>query len=71
LHAKLSAIDVAIFPFVRQLAFVDKPFFDQLSLPKLQCWLNWHLESELFGNVMTKHFAWSPEQVGPVLIVGR
>lgn len=68
LHPTLSAIDVAIFPFVRQLAFVDKPFFDQLNLPKLHSWLNWHLESELFVNVMTKHPAWSSEQADPILL---
>lgn len=67
LNAQCSPIDIAIFPFIRQLAFVNKPFFDQLSLPKLQGWLSWHLESDLFKNVMNKYSAWSPEQAERVL----
>lgn len=67
-NAECSVIDIAIFPFIRQLAFVDKPFFDQLKLPKLQSWLNWHLKSELFNDVMTKYAAWSSQQTEPVLI---
>ena len=67
LNDQCSPIDIAIFPFIRQLAFVNKPFFDQLSLPKLQGWLSWHLESDLFKNVMNKYSAWSPEQAERVL----
>lgn len=63
-----SAIDLAIFPFIRQLAFVDKPFFDQLMLPKLQSWLAWHIKSDLFNGIMLKHSAWSQEQTETVLI---
>ncbi|MFT4635846.1 MAG: glutathione S-transferase, partial [Chitinophagales bacterium] len=41
---QLSVLDVAIFPFVRQFAFVDKPRFDSQCLPKLQAWLSFILE---------------------------
>jgi len=54
--------DVAIFPFVRQFAFVDKPWFDQASYPKLQHWLQSFLDSDLFKNVMAKIPLW---QEGP------
>jgi len=57
-----SALDVAIFPFIRQLAFVDKPLFDSQDLPKLQAWLNQFLSSELFAQVMSKYPAWNKEQ---------
>ncbi len=57
-----SALDVAIFPFIRQLAFVDKPFFDSQDLPKLQAWLDQQLNSELFAGVMSKYPAWNTEQ---------
>jgi glutathione S-transferase len=67
LHDKQSGIDVAIFPFIRQLAFVDKPLFDELDFPKLKHWLSWHLDSEIFKRVMTKYSAWSPEQTEVVL----
>ena len=55
---QLTYADVAIFPFVRQFAFVDKPWFDQAAYPKLQIWLQWFLDSELFNSAMKKYPAW-------------
>jgi len=49
---------VAIFPFVRQFAFVDKPWFDQAPYPGLQAWLQSFLDSKLFTNVMKKNPTW-------------
>ena len=56
----MSATDIAIFPFIRQFASVDRAWFDALPLPALQCWLNRHLVSDLFERTMTRHDAWSP-----------
>ena len=56
--ANASVLDVAIFPFVRQFAFVDKPKFDDLPLPKLQRWLKDWLQSPLFNAVMPKYPQW-------------
>ena len=53
--------DCAIFPFMRQFAFVDKPWFDQSPYPKLQTWLNFHLKSELFEEIMVKRPIWMPQ----------
>lgn len=58
-HDTLSWVDVAVFPFVRQFAFVDKQKFDALDLPALHQWLDYFLESELFLKVMTKYFVWT------------
>lgn len=58
---RISWVDVAIFPFVRQFAFVDKPAFDRLDTPKLQAWLGYFLESNLFNSVMRKYPMWQPE----------
>ena len=52
--------DVATFPFVRQFAFVDKPWFDDTPYPLLLAWFNRHLESDLFLSVMHKYVAWKP-----------
>lgn len=57
---RISATDIAIFPFIRQFASVDRPWFDGLSLPALQRWLSHHLASELFERTMTRHDVWSP-----------
>jgi len=60
---RLTFSDVAIFPFVRQFAFVDKPWFDQAPYPKLQAWLQMFLESDLFLGVMTKFPRWREDPV--------
>ena len=52
---QISLADVAIFPFIRQFAFADKQWFDQSPYPKLQHWLAFFLESELFLAVMKKY----------------
>lgn len=58
LDDEITFADVAIFPFIRQFALVDKPWFDQAPYPKLQVWLQSFLDSDLFLNVMTKHPVW-------------
>jgi glutathione S-transferase len=54
----MTLADVAIFPFVRQFAFVDKPWFDAAPYPRLQQWLNGLLKSPLFLGVMNKYPPW-------------
>ncbi len=53
-----NLVDIVIFPFVRQFAFVDKDWFDQSCYPLLQNWLQYFLESELFLNTMAKYPVW-------------
>jgi glutathione S-transferase len=50
--------DVAIFPFVRQFAFVDKGWFDGAPYPGLQQWLEGFLASALFARIMPKYPQW-------------
>lgn len=54
----ISFADVAIFPFIRQFAFVDKSWFDQSPYPNLREWLNRFLECDLFKKVMFKYPVW-------------
>ncbi|MFT5520910.1 MAG: glutathione S-transferase [Enterobacterales bacterium] len=51
---QLSLADIAIFPFIRQFAFVNKQWFDAAPYPKLQQWLKRHIESDLFIAIMEK-----------------
>ncbi len=51
--------DLALLPFVRQFAFIDKPWFDAQPWPNLIGWLNRFLESTSFEQVMTKYPTWS------------
>jgi glutathione S-transferase len=59
LSDQLSLVDIAIFPFIRQFAFVDKDWFDQSCYPLLQNWLEHFLDSELFLNTMAKYPVWN------------
>ena len=54
LGARTSWADVAIFPFVRQFAMVDKAGFDAMPLQGLQRWLGGWLSSALFRSVIEK-----------------
>jgi len=54
----MSVVDMAIFPFIRQFAFVDKNWFDQSPYVFLKQWLGKFLEAELFKSVMQKIPQW-------------
>ncbi|MDK1399191.1 glutathione S-transferase [Pseudomonas protegens] len=54
LAAHPSLADMALLPFVRQFAHVDREWFAQTPYRSLQEWLQEQLESELFLAVMAK-----------------
>jgi len=54
LNNQISLVDMAVFPFIRQFAFVDKNWFDQSQYIKTQAWLKTLLDSQLFTEVMKK-----------------
>ncbi|VEF10661.1 glutathione S-transferase-like protein [Pseudomonas fluorescens] len=49
-----SLADIALLPFVRQFAHVDREWFAQTPYIRLQGWLQRFLESELFTSIMKK-----------------
>lgn len=51
---RVSMADVALFPFVRQFAGVDKTWFDAQAIGAVQGWLQHWLDSSLFHAVMEK-----------------
>ena len=53
-----SLADMAIFPFIRQFAHVDREWFYVAPYPALQRWLKHHLASPLFTEVMHKFIPW-------------
>lgn len=57
----ISMADIAIFPFIRQFAFVNMQWFDDSEYGYLQKWLAGHLESDLFVKVMEKNPLWIDE----------
>ena len=56
----ISIADVAIFPFIRQFAEVDKNWFAQAPYPFLKRWLEIFSGSEYFAAVMKKYSVWHP-----------
>jgi glutathione S-transferase len=58
----LTLADIAIFPFIRQYAFVNKKWFDATEYTALQRWLQKLLTSELFLSVMQKYKPWKDEE---------
>ncbi|EAQ96807.2 glutathione S-transferase [Congregibacter litoralis] len=58
--------DIAIFPFIRQFAGVDRAWFDESPYPHLRRWLDSLLDHPLFKAVMAKHPPWTPGQT-PVI----
>lgn len=53
-----SLADIAIFPFVRQFAEVDRSWFDAQDMSALQAWLAGHLASPLFAGIMARPAPW-------------
>lgn len=54
----VSIADIAIMPFVRQFAHVDREVFYNLPYPKLQSWLQYWLAHPIFLQAMTKFQPW-------------
>ena len=50
--------DMAVMPFVRQFAAVEREWFASLPLAHLQMWLEGHLQSPLFKTIMQREKPW-------------
>lgn len=56
--ARQSLADMAIAPFVRQFANIDKAWFADQPWPHLQDWLSRFCASQAFADVMAKYAPW-------------
>ena len=50
-----NAVDVALFPFIRQFAGVEPSWWQQAPYPKVSQWLENWLNSALFSAIMAKY----------------
>jgi len=57
-----SLADLAIVPFIRQLARVERQWYLQSPYPNIRAWLNGYLQSLMFSKVMTKYSLWLAEE---------
>jgi len=55
---EIRLADIAIMPFVRQFAHVDKRWFEAADYPNLQRWLSEWLASDSFTKIMIKYPQW-------------
>lgn len=58
LRENWTMADIALLPFIRQFAFVDKAWFDSAPYPQLQRWLTDFLDSDAFKQIMPKFAQW-------------
>lgn len=55
---KESLADIALLPFIRQFARIERQWYLQSPYPKVRAWLNNYLQSPMFTKVMAKHPLW-------------
>ncbi|WP_194090942.1 glutathione S-transferase [Vibrio hibernica] len=53
-----SLADLALLPFIRQFARVERQWYLQSPYPKLRQWLDRYLQCKMFSKIMTKHELW-------------
>ncbi|GGP60546.1 glutathione S-transferase [Shewanella saliphila] len=53
-----SLVDLALMPFIRQFARVERQWYLQAPYPKLRQWLNHYLQSKMFTKVMAQYPLW-------------
>jgi glutathione S-transferase len=58
-----SMADIALLPFIRQFARIERHWYLQSPYPQLKRWLDQYLQSVMFTKVMTKYPLWSEDQV--------
>ena len=58
---KESLADIALIPFIRQFARIERQWYLQSPYPRVRQWLNRYLQSPAFTKVMAKHPLWVDE----------
>ena len=59
-----NAVDVALFPFIRQFAGVDVAWWQETPYAFTQQWLARWVDSALFSTIMAKYPRWESGQTG-------
>jgi len=55
---KESLADIALLPFIRQFARIERQWYLQSPYPNVRLWLNNYLQSPMFTKVMAKYPLW-------------
>lgn len=59
---KPSLLDLALIPYIRQFARVERQWYLHSPYPKLRRWLNGYLQSKMFSKVMAQYPLWLDKQ---------
>lgn len=70
MSSKPSLADIALLPFIRQFARVERQWYLQSPYPKLRQWLNNYLQSPMFTQVMIKNPLWKVNN-NTIFFVGK
>lgn len=62
ISANESLADIALLPFIRQFARIERQWYLQSPYPQLKAWLNSYLQSPMFTKVMAKYPLWEQNQ---------
>jgi len=57
-----SLVDIALVPFIRKFARIEKQCWRDNNYPKLRSWLNNYLQSPMFTKIMAQHELWVDHQ---------
>ncbi|WP_197064692.1 glutathione S-transferase [Vibrio hyugaensis] len=57
-----TLVDIAILPFLRKYARIDKQWFRESPYPNLKAWLNRYIQSPQFSKVMKNYDLWLEER---------
>ena len=63
-------LDIALLPFIRQFARIERQWYLQSPYPKVKQWLTNYLQSPMFTKVMAKYPLWH-EGCDDVIFVGK
>ncbi|MEZ8824094.1 glutathione S-transferase [Vibrio amylolyticus] len=53
-----SLLDIALMPFIRKFARIERQWYLNSPYPKVRQWLDHYLQSPMFSKVMEKHELW-------------
>ncbi len=65
--SSISIADIAIAPFIRQFAHVDKTWFDNSGYPEVRTWLTAIIESVAFKHIFKKYPQWKSGDQATIL----
>jgi glutathione S-transferase len=63
-----SLADIALLPFIRQFARIERQWYLQSPYPKVRTWLNNYLQSSMFTKVMANYPLWDEKQEAIIFI---